>query len=497
MLSMLQRVPALLVCLILAATGPLPALARTRVAPPGIVLILADDLGWGDPRCYNPESKVPTPNLDRLAAEGMRFIDAHSPSAVCTPTRYGILTGRYAWRSRLKNGVLWGYSPPLLEPGLPTIASHLKAHGYITAGVGKWHLGLEFATRGPAAFGDGVEPAADPSLIDWSQPLRAGPHTAGFDHYFGIPASLDMVPYVFIEDDRIPVPPTARTPGSRSQRQGGNGFWREGPIAPGFTIEGCQPALTAHAVAYLREQRRDRPFFLYFPLTAPHDPWVPTEAFRGRSGAGARGDFVAQVDDTVGQVLQVLEERGLVEDTLVLFTSDNGAHWLPGEAQRTGHAANGPWRGMKSDAWEGGHRVPLLARWPGHVPPGRVSEALVGLNDLFATLAEVAGAPLPPGTAPDSVSFFRALRGRHQPRRPPLVQHSIRGTFAVREGPWKLIEGSDSGGWSAGKVETPRQLYRLDQDPGEQHNLALRHPDRVKRLEATLRRLREEPQSPR
>lgn len=459
-----------------------------RAERPNIVVILADDLGWGDPRCYNPESRVPTPHLDRLAAEGMRFTDAHSPSAVCSPTRYGLLTGRYAWRTRLKSGVLWGYSPPLIEAERPTLPGFLRDHGYATLGVGKWHLGLRFATTRPAEFGDATKPADDVTAIDWSRPLLAGPHTAGFDRFFGIPASLDMVPYVFLENDRVVAPPTERTPGSRSQREGGQGFWREGPIAPGFSVEGCQSVLADHALQMLRETQRSRPFFLYFALTAPHDPWVPTAAFRGRSGAGARGDFVMEVDEVVGRVMQTLEDQGLAKNTLVIFTSDNGAHWLPAEVARTGHAANGPWRGMKSDAWEGGHRVPFIARWPGRVPAGTTTDALVGLNDLFATVADVLARRLPRGAAEDSVSFRRALLGKRQPSRPPLVLHSINGTFVVRQGPWKLVDGAGSGGWTEGKVPTAGQLYDLSADPLEAVNRWADQPVRVEAMRSALLR---------
>ncbi len=483
----------LLAGLVVLAGALLPAPGRAASDPglrPNIVLILADDLGWGDPRCYNPGSKIPTPHLDRLAAEGIRFTDAHSPSAVCTPTRYGLLTGRYAWRSRLKNGVLFGYSPPLLAPDQATLASFLRGAGYETACVGKWHLGLEFVTREPAAFGDGGEPRADPALIDWSRPLRAGPHTAGFGYSYVIPASLDMVPYVYLENGKAVEPPSSRTPGDKSQRQGGGGFYRGGPIAPDFSIEGCQPRLLDRAETFLRRQATNRPFFLYFPLTSPHDPWVPTPEFRGRSGCGPRGDFVVQVDDTVGRIMAVLEERGLSRNTLLIFTSDNGAHWLPKEVQTTGHAANGPWRGMKSDAWEGGHRVPFLARWPGHVAPGTTSDATLGLQDAFATVADLLGRPLPKDAAPDSSSFRRALLGKTASPRPPLVQHSIRGTFVLRDGPWKLIDGADGGGWTAGKVPESAQLYHLGLDPAESTNLAPTEPRRLRRMQERLAEIR-------
>ncbi len=465
---------------------------RPASAAPSYVIILADDLGWGDLGCYNAGSKIPTPHLDRLAAEGMRFTDAHSPSAVCTPTRYGVLTGRYAWRTRLKSGVLWGYSPPLIETGRPTLASYLGGQGYPAACIGKWHLGLGWATRSEAEFGDDAKPKADPALVDFARPLTSGPHTLGFSFSFALPASLDMEPYVFIRNGAVAARPDRTVPGSRSQRQGGQGFWREGPVAPGFTHEGVESNLLAQATGFLRHQSAQRPFLLYLPLTSPHDPWVPRPEFRGRTGIGARGDFVAQLDDTVGQLLRVLDQTGLGTNTVVIFTSDNGAHWLPGEVARTGHQANGPWRGMKSDAFEGGHRVPFLVRWPGQVRPGTTSSALVGLNDLFATVAELNGRPPPPGAAEDSVSFAGALRGESGGGRTSLVLHSINGTFAMRRGNWKLIAGKGSGGWTtAADGDGPVQLYDLGRDPGETTNLARDEPARVAELTALLGSVRD------
>jgi arylsulfatase A-like enzyme len=459
-------------------------------ARPNFVVILADDLGWGDAHCYNPSSRIPTPNLDRLASQGMRFTDAHSPSAVCTPTRYGLLTGRYAWRTRLKNGVLWGYSPPLIEPGRTTLASLLQAQGYETAAIGKWHLGLGWPTRERMDFGDRAEPAADPLAIDYSRPFTAGPLTVGFGSFFGIPASLDMVPYLFIENDRVVCPPTNRVAGSAHQRQGGGGFWREGPIASGFSHEGCLPELIDRAQRFLGRQSKRRPFFLYLPLTAPHDPWVPVASFRGRSGAGAYGDFVAQVDAGVGEILRTLKERGLDRNTLVMVTSDNGAHWPPDDIARLGHRANGPWRGQKSDLWEGGHRVPLWVRWPGKVKPGSTSDALVCLTDLLATVADILAVPLAAHAGEDSRSFQPALRGRRDAGRRDLVMHSIRGEFAVRRGDWKLVDTPGSGGWSRGSEGESPQLYNLRDDPRETRNLAADQPVRVAELRARLNEIR-------
>jgi arylsulfatase A-like enzyme len=463
-------------------------------ARPNVVVILADDLGWGDLGCYNRESRIPTPHLDRLASEGLLFTDAHSPSAVCSPTRYGLLTGRYAWRTRMKSGVLWGYSPPLIAPTRPTVASFLHDLGYATACVGKWHLGLGWATERPVQFGDKPEPAADPALVDFKRPLTGGPHSVGFEYSFVLPASLDMEPYVFVENGRVVGSVTNRISASEHQRQGGPAFWRAGPIASGFSHESCQPVLLEKAEAFLRRQSRNRPFFLYLPLTSPHDPWVPVASMRGKSGIGDRGDFVAQVDATAGRVLGVLDEMGFTQNTIVLFASDNGAHWLPAEIARTGHRANGPWRGMKSDAFEGGHRVPMIVRWPGHVRAGGRSDALVGLIDLFATVADVVGRKLPRGAAEDGESFLPALRGRSRARHTPLVLHSGNGVFAVRDRNWKFVESSGSGGWSPGASTGPVQLYDLASDPAESIDLAGGMPRRVQSITHRLAAIRGESQ---
>ena len=478
--------------------GPAPALATP---PPNIVFILADDLGIGDPRCYSPDSRIPTPNVDRLAAEGLRFTDMHTPSAVCSPTRYGLLTGRYAWRSRLKSGVLWGWSPPLIEPDRLTLPEMLRQRGYTTAGFGKWHLGLGWVTREPAAFGDQSKPAADISLVDYTQPLTGGPHTAGFDRYFGIPASLDMEPYLWIETDRCAAPPSDRTPGDTHQRQGGGGFYRAGPIAPGFRPEDVLPAITGRAVRLLEEQARAarrQPFFAYVPLSAPHDPWLPTAGFRGASQAGPRGDFVVQTDASVGEILDALDRLGLARETLVVFTSDNGAHWLPGEVQQYGHAANGPWRGQKADIHEGGHRVPCVVRWPGRVKPGTATGQLACLTDFMATFAEITSAPLPREAAEDSFSFAHLLLGRRpaQPVRPSLIMHSAQGLFAIRRGGWKQVEGLGSGGFTPPARVQPKgneptgQLYDLFTDPGERTNRFASEPGQAAQLQQELETIR-------
>jgi arylsulfatase A-like enzyme len=464
---------------------------------PNIVYILADDLGSGDPGCYNAESKIPTPQIDRIAKEGMRFTDAHSGSAVCTPTRYGILTGRYAWRSRLEQGVLWGYSRALIEPGRMTVAEMLKEHGYATACVGKWHLGFQAPNLGAADLpaASTILPGDHSQAVDYAMALRPGPLTEGFDYYFGIPASLDMEPYVYVENDRVVEAPTELVEKSLHRRQGGNGFWRAGPIAPSFKHVEVLPTITEKALGWLAEQSNEKPFFLYFALTAPHTPWVPTEVFRGQSRVGYYGDFVMQVDSVIGRVLDALDKQGLAENTLLIVTSDNGSHWPVDDIEKWEHAANLHYRGQKSDIWEGGHRVPFLARWPGHIEPGSSCNETICHVDLLATAAAIVGHELPADAGEDSFNLAPALLGEQQsgPIRPATVHHSGSGTFAIRQGKWKLVlDNLGSGGFTDPKVVRPEpggpqgQLFDLEKDIGEATNLYDEHPDVVEALRRTL-----------
>lgn len=466
---------------------PNKAPAAQKPNKPNVLLILADDLGYGDPQCYNKDSKIPTPNLDRLAAQSMRFTDAHTPCAVCTPTRYGLLTGRYCWRTSLKRGVLNGYSPFLIEPKRLTLASLLKQHGYVTAGIGKWHLGL-----------------GDAAKTDFSKRLRPGPCSVGFDSYFGIPASLDMPPYVFFGNERVTEAPSETIKDSAMRRKGGDGFWRGGAIAPHFKHVEVLPKITESAVSFVRSGTvRNNPFFLYLALTGPHTPWMPTAEFRGKSKAGYYGDFVAQVDACVGQVLQALDDAKHADNTLVIFTSDNGAHWLPEDIEKWGHRANDGLRGQKSDIWEGGHRVPFMARWPGHIAAGSTSKELICLTDVLATVAAVVGARLPDDAGEDSYNLWPALRGDKldKPIREAIVHSSGDGTLAIRQGPWKLALARGSHGFSVPRVIQPKageaqgQLYNLDDDPREQKNLWLEKPEMVKRLTAMLEKYKREGRS--
>jgi arylsulfatase A len=466
-------------CAAAPQSAPAPT-ARSAAAAPNVVVILADDLGWGDLGAYNPDSRIPTQHLDGLAAQGVRFTDAHSPSAVCTPTRYGLLTGRYCWRTRVKSGVLNGRSKALLEEGRGTLASLFQSAGYRTFGVGKWHLGLGAQQQ-----------------TDYSQPLVPGPCSAGFDHYFGIPASLDMPPYVWIEDEGVEAQPTAELAGSAHRRQGGGGFYRGGAADPGFEMDQVLPRLAERACAWIEEAATDgAPFFLYMPLTAPHTPWVPTDPFIGSTQVGWYGDFVAQVDAVVGEVAASLERSGVAGETLVVFTSDNGSHWPEADEERWEHMANGPWRGQKADIQEGGHRVPFLVRWPGEAQAGAVVPDLVSLTDLYASFAELLGRTLGEGEAEDSFSQLAAFRGAAAGARPSMVQHSLDGMFAFRSGRWKLIEARGTGGFTAlRRVEREEgapegQLYDLQRDPGESINLWGSESEVVARLRAELAAIR-------
>jgi arylsulfatase A-like enzyme len=439
---------------------------------PNIIFILADDLGFGDPQCDNPASKIPTPNIDRLATQGVRFSDAHSGSAVCTPTRYGILTGRYCWRSSLKRGVLGGFSPPLIEKGRLTVPALLKQHGYATACLGKWHLGMDW----PGSDGKPDNGAG----IDFAKPIKNGPTTYGFDYYYGISASLDMPPYVFIENDRTVCLPTAR------QEK-----WdavRAGPKAPDFKFEDVLPTLTKKAVDYISAQTPGKPFFLYLPLNAPHTPVVPSDFVKGKSQAGEYGDFVYEVDWTLGEVMKALDEKNLAESTLLILTSDNGSTLL--ELKEYGHRPNAPYRGRKSDIWDGGHREPFIARWPGKIKPGTVCDETIWLGDLMGTCAALVGAVLPPDAGEDSYNILPALTGEPhaRPIRPGVVHHSIDGMFAIREGKWKLVLGRGSGGWDGkGSPSDPEgQLYDMEKDSAEAENLYVKHPEIVQRLAALL-----------
>jgi arylsulfatase A-like enzyme len=456
---------------------------KSESSRPNIVFILADDMGYGDAGCYNSDSKVPTPHIDSLAREAMRFTDAHTPSAVCSPTRYGLLTGRYAWRTVLKKKVLWEWDRPLIEKGRLTVASMLNQYGYDTACIGKWHLGWVWKTAQgkpipmPLKIG---EPRRDlrrtfPETIDFTQPLGGGPLAAGFDSYFGDDV-VNQPPYLWIENDRCLSIPTE--PLLKSIKKGST----NGPATPGWDQADVLPAIGRRAAGYIskRGKEKDKPFFLYFPLTAPHKPFVPGQAYVGKTGIGDYGDFVHHVDAVVGQISEALDKAGLAENTLVIFTSDNGSVSDP----VGGHRPNGALRGKKAKIYEGGHRVPFIARWPGKIKAGSVNDQLVGVNDFLATVAAIVGHKLGDNAAEDSVDILPTLLDGSVPVRRYLVNHSAEGVFAIRDGDWKLIIADDS-------TEMAWQLYNLADDLAETNNLYEKHPEIVKRLTAKLEQYRQ------
>lgn len=447
---------------------------------PNIVYILADDLGYGDLSCYGAE-KINTPNIDALAKQGVQFTDAHAPSAVCTPTRYGILTGRYSWRSKLKEGVLHGHSEPLIEQDRLTVPSYLKRHGYATACIGKWHLGLGWGKAG--------------DTIDYSQPIKHGPTDLGFDYFYGISASLDMPPYCFIENNQtVGVPSVEKEPKNFGQ-QG-----RPGLMVPGWKDEDVNQRLTQKAVSHIEShmnEQSDRPLFMYVALTGPHTPWEAAERFKGRSKIGERGDMILELDWTVGELIKTLKALEVWDNTLFVVTSDNGPHPKTEEVTTHNHSPAGIYSGQKADIWEGGHRIPFIASWPNVISSGTVTDELTCLTDLLASCADICEDPLSSTEGEDSISFLPVLKGGASIRE-SVIHHSISGMFSVRNNDWKLILGQGSGGFGPhfggtqmiglptqgqyGGDGIPGQLYDLKVDPYESDNVYLEHPTVVQEL---------------
>jgi arylsulfatase A len=443
----------------------LPSLLCAEGKPPNILYILADDLGYGDVSCLNPDrGKIPTPHLDKLASEGMTFPDSHSGSSVCTPTRYGVLTGRYAWRTRLQNGVLSGYDTPLISKNTLTVPAFLKQRGYHTACIGKWHLG--FTLEDGAKPGKGKEMGAP-----LGSTTANGPVTRGFDEYFGFHHAR-MMKSVF-ENEKV----------TRIVE----------PID-------MLPLLVEHTSAHIAARAKSgEPFFIYMALNSPHSPVTPSKAWQGKSVLGAYGDFVMETDWSVGEVLAALETSGVAENTLVIFTSDNGCSGPAAntkQLEQKGHFASAGFRGYKSDIWDGGHRVPFFVRWPGKVKAGSTSTQLICHTDLMATCGEILGVKFPDNAAVDSVSMLPAFLGKDdKPLREAVVHHSIDGRFSIRQDKWKLELCPGSGGWSApdDKAAATKglpdiQLYDLTADPGETHNLQAGNPEVVGKLRAILGR---------
>lgn len=467
---------------------------------PNIVIIYADDMGYGDLGIQNPDSKIPTPNLDRLASEGMRFTDGHSSSGICTPSRYALLTGRYHWRKF--HGIVQSFGPPSFDEERLTMPEMLKQKGYATACIGKWHLGWNWNFK--------AEPSGRkilwnrevhyylPEEIDWEKPITGGPLSHGFDYYFGDDVP-NFPPYTWIENEHVitvPTLPLTETP------ETSEGSWeaRPGPMAEGWTLDAVMPTLTGKAVEYIQSRKgKEEPFFLYFPWTSPHAPIVPTKEFQGTTDAGGYGDFMHQSDWTAGQVLQALEENGFTENTIVIFTADNGPERYAYDRIRNyNHFSAGPLRGLKRDTWEGGHRVPFVIKWPGVIEAGSVSDEVINQVDLMATLAEIAGFELPDEAAEDSYNLLPHLKGEPNTKniREATVQNTFKDRYAIRKGDWVLID-SKSGmhsqvpgwfneqfGYSENMFEG--ELYNLKEDISQKNNLYPEYPEKVAELKALL-----------
>ncbi|MBN2698428.1 MAG: arylsulfatase [Bacteroidales bacterium] len=499
--------------------------------PPNIILVLVDDLGYGDLSCYNPDSRIHTPNMDELARQGMMFTDAHSSAAQCSPTRYGLLTGRYSWRTELRTGVLPHFARPLIEDGRMTIASLLQQKGYATACIGKWHLGMGWEPQEGASVDYRSWDASQNRLIDYGKPLTLSPNNYGFDYYFGINASNNMLPYCLIENDRVVnIPEQLKYPVFDSE-------YEQGLVSPDYDSEQLEQILFSKAMDWLNhhlDSDPDQPFFLYYPMSAIHRPCLPLSRFRNSAKAGLRGDKVVEVDQIIGELMEWLKRNRLEKNTIFILTSDNGPR--PGDPMQAlthlasnqygqkyraqdlirqdsllsmngpynkpkgaemyhiyHHFASGPFRGYKFDIYEGGHRVPFIVRWPGVVKADIEEDAVISTIDFMATFADLLEIQLPDNAGEDSYSFLPLLNGRHNhyPGRPNLVHKACKqDALAIRKGDWKLIPFRNGGGlYRFPDVPEEGQLYNLRDDPGEQQNLYIQHPEKVKELKEELNRV--------
>jgi arylsulfatase A len=475
---------------------------------PNIVFILADDLGYGDVSCYNPESKIPTPNLNRLAAEGMRFTDAHSPCTVCTPTRYSLMTGQMAFRVPRGGTVFTGAGgPSLIARDRLTLPKMLREKGYSTACFGKWHIGMTFYDEQGTPIHQGGLDAV--KRIDYSRPISGGPIDCGFDQFFGTACcpTTDWL-YAFIKDNKVPVPPTSQLDKGPLPKHPYANDNRPGMVAPDFDVEEVDITFLEKSQEFLEhhvEETPDKPFFLFHSTQAVHLPSFPGNQFKGKTDSGPHGDFIFELDYVVGELMKTLERLGIDDKTLLMFSSDNGpevptVYYMRNEQ---GHDGARPWRGVKRDNWEGGHRVPLIVRWPGNVEAGSTSDQITSLTDVMATIAEVVGASIPDTAAEDSFSMLPALLGKdgQKPIRPYILQQGFGGSryLAIRRGNWKLLAHKGSGGNRYEKhrllkqyllpdtaPDAPGQLYNLENDPGETKNLYFEQAEIAKELESLL-----------
>ncbi|MFN4000265.1 sulfatase family protein [Algoriphagus sp.] len=485
---------------------------------PNIIIIFADDMGYGDVSGLNSNSRIQTPNLDKLVREGMSFTNAHSSASVCTPSRYGLLTGKYGFRTKSAAYGIGGFDQAVIDLERETLPSILKKSGYSTAIIGKWHLGLEWQTK------DGLPASLDRttgySNVDYTKPVKSGPNSIGFDYSFIHPASLDIPPYVFLRNHQVIDPEVVLTTSIYPVKKENTQYawdkkhtdslavywekgvwWRQGEMSKSFRVESCQSTIVSEGIDFIERQAEgnfQQPFFLYLPLTGPHTPWIPTEKFKGKSEVGLYGDFVLEIDDIVAQIKATLIKNKIDENTLLIFASDNGAYWPEEEINLYNHDSNSGTRGQKGDVWDGGHRIPLIISWPGSIKGNVQYHHLLSLTDVFATLAELTGTQLPENQGSDSESFLHVLRGDlEKPHRNSMVHHSSGNLYAIRSEGWKYIEGLGSGGFTDPAHITPQsggptgQLYRIDSDPEEQENLFLSYPEKVVELSELLKKIRD------
>ncbi|MEC5128827.1 arylsulfatase [Verrucomicrobiales bacterium BCK34] len=479
--------------------------ALSAADQPNILILYADDLGFGDLTCYHAESKIPTPNLDRLAAEGMRFTDGHSSSGICTPSRYALLTGRHHWRDF--HGIVNAFGDSAFKPGQLTMAGMLKAKGYDTAAIGKWHLGWDWAAvRKPDAvqIGEGRGKTWGPEAFDWDKPIPNGPLDHGFNHYFG-DTVINFPPYCWIEDDKVvKAPDTLMDPAKWKPIKEGNWECRPGPMTSDWDPYENIPTTTTRAIDYIKGQAKtEEPFFLYFAFPSPHAPIIPNDEFDGKSGAGPYGDFVVETDDACGRILAALKESGQAENTVVIFSADNGPeHYAYARDEKYDHWSSHPLRGLKRDIYEGGHHVPFIVKWPGVTEAGKVNDALVSQIDIMATVASALEIELPDDAAGDSHDLLPLLKGQTDTVRSNHVHNTYEGQYAIREGHWLLIDhktgykSKKSPKWEEkhgypADDKGPVELYDLSSDLGQRNNLSAENPEKVKALQALLKEIQE------
>lgn len=490
---------------------------------PNVVIIFADDMGYGDISGLNPDARTQTRNIDHLIDNGISFSEAHASASVCTPSRYGLLTGRYAFREEAARSGINGFGAPVIETGRPTLGNIFRASGYTTACIGKWHLGVGWQTSDGAAAE--YTQKTGKTNVDYSRPILSGPNDFGFDYSFIHTASLDMPPYLFIENHKVvdddmiltssvypsELETTEYSWDKMHTREGDvywrkGVWWRKGEMSESFRIETCLPEIMNKGTEYIRSKKGRKPaqpFFLYLPLTGPHTPWIPGKKFQGRSSIGDYGDFILNVDHVVGEVIAALKDIGELDNTIIVFSSDNGAYWPEEEAALQKHDPHAGRRGQKGDIWDGGHRMPLVVHWPDGIKKAFEYDGLTSLTDLYATFSDLLEYEMNTDEGEDSYSFFPVLKdSKTDHHRTTMIHHSSGGVFAYRKGKWKFIDGLGSGGFTAPSSIEPGedgirgQLYDLSEDSGESHNEYAQNPDLVNNMRKEMKQQIEAGRSP-